>query len=135
MFPDMSFRHATVARLAGTAFPRMLFSSDAVLTPFSPRARRRTKEAVMRILMRPAAAALLIAAGLLSVPSGNAQVQSPSPGLSDQSPNISDQKLDAAAAPLERLGGLKQDYHRTLAARRPSHKQRTASGATTARAE
>jgi len=27
--PDMSFRYATVAQLAGTAFPRRLFSSDA----------------------------------------------------------------------------------------------------------
>jgi hypothetical protein len=32
MFPDMSFRHATVARLAGTPFPRRLFRCDAVLT-------------------------------------------------------------------------------------------------------
>src|SRR5262245_44512556 len=38
MLPDMSFRHATVARLAGTAFPRRLFWSNAVLTPFSLRA-------------------------------------------------------------------------------------------------
>src|SRR5262249_15832029 len=38
MLPDMSFRHATVARLAGTVFPRTLFSPDAVLTPFSLRA-------------------------------------------------------------------------------------------------
>src|SRR5215813_14581786 len=38
MLPDRSFRHATVARLAGTAFPRRLFWSDAVLTPFSLRA-------------------------------------------------------------------------------------------------
>jgi hypothetical protein len=63
----------------------------------------------MRILMRPAAAALLIAAGLLSVPAANAQVQSPSPGLSDQSPNIPDQKLDAAAAAIERVASLKQE--------------------------
>src|SRR5262249_18153665 len=38
MLPDMSFRHATVARMAGTAFLRRLFWSDAVLTPFSLRA-------------------------------------------------------------------------------------------------
>src|SRR5215472_4945311 len=38
MLPDMSFRHATVARLVGTAFLRRLFWSDAVLTPFSLRA-------------------------------------------------------------------------------------------------
>ena len=50
----------------------------------------------MRVLMRPAAAILLLAAGVL-IPAANAQVQSPSPGLSEQAPNISDQKLDAAA--------------------------------------
>ena len=38
----------------------------------------------MRVLMRPAAAILLLAAGVLFVPAANAQVQSPSPGLSDQ---------------------------------------------------
>jgi hypothetical protein len=38
----MSFRHATIARWGGTAFPRMLFLT--ALTPFSPRAGRRTKD-------------------------------------------------------------------------------------------
>jgi hypothetical protein len=59
--------------------------------------------------MRPTAAALLIAVGLLSVPAA-AQVQSPSPGLSDQSPDISDQKLDAVPG-FELLG-----RHRTTKA-------------------
>jgi len=62
----MSFRHATVARLAGTPFPRRLFRCDAVLTPLSLRAgaaSKRAKEAVMRVLMWPTAAALLIAVG------------------------------------------------------------------------
>ena len=63
----------------------------------------------MRVLMRPAAAILLLAAGVF-VPPANAQVQSPSPGLSEQAPNISDQKLDAAAAAIERVASLKQDY-------------------------
>jgi len=54
----------------------------------------------MRVLMRPAAAILLLAAGVLLAPAANAQVQSP-PGLSEQTPNISDQKLDAAAAAIE----------------------------------
>jgi len=86
----------------------------------------------MRILMRPAAAALLIAAGLLSVPAANAQVQSPSPGLSDQSPNISDQKLDAAAAAIERVASLKQD---SIAAAAPSDKERIANEAINALAK
>jgi hypothetical protein len=37
----------------------------------------------MRVLMRPAAAILLLAAGVL-IPAANAQVQSPSRGLSEQ---------------------------------------------------
>ena len=76
----------------------------------------------MRVLMRPIAAALLIAAGLLFVPAANAQVQSPSPGLSDQSPNIPDQKLDAAAAAIERVASLKQDYQQRIATAAPSDK-------------
>jgi hypothetical protein len=89
----------------------------------------------MRILMRPAAAALLIAAGLLSVPAANAQVQSPSPGLSDQSPNIPDQKLDAAAAAIERVASLKQDYQQRIAAAAPSDKERIANEAINALAK
>ena len=73
----------------------------------------------MRVLMRPAAAILLLAAGVLLVPAANAQVQSPSPGLSEQAPNISDQKLDAAAAAIERVASLKQDYQQRIAAAAP----------------
>ena len=97
----------------------------------------------MRVLMWPTAAALLIAVGLLSVPAANAQVESPSPGLfdqspnisdrklgvpgpPDQSPNISDQKLDAAAAAIERVASLKQDYQQRIAAAAPSDKERIA---------
>jgi Domain of unknown function (DUF4168) len=72
----------------------------------------------MRVLMRPAAAILLLAAGVF-VPPANAQVQSPSPGLSEQAPNISDQKLDAAAAAIERVASLKQDYQQRIAAAAP----------------
>jgi len=66
---------------------------------------------------------LLIAAGLLFVPAANAQVQSPSPGLSDQSPAIPDQKLDAAAAAIKRVAGLKQDYQQRIAAAAPADKE------------
>jgi predicted TIM-barrel fold metal-dependent hydrolase len=85
---------------------------------------QRTKEAIMRVLMRPAAAILLLAAGVLLVPAANAQVQSPSPGLSEQPPNISDQKLDAAAAAIERVASLKQDYQQRIAAAAPADKER-----------
>src|SRR5215471_93221 len=76
---------------------------------------------MMRVLMR---SALLIAAGFLFVPAAHAQVQSPSPGLSQQPPNIPDQKLDAAAAAIERLGSLKQDYQQRIAAAAPADKER-----------
>ncbi len=78
----------------------------------------------MRVLMRPAAVILLLAAGVLLVPAANAQVQSPSPGLSEQAPNISDQKLDAAAAAIERVASLKQDYQQRIAAAAPADKER-----------
>jgi predicted TIM-barrel fold metal-dependent hydrolase len=78
----------------------------------------------MRVLMRSAAAILLIAAGFLFVPAASAQVQSPSPGLSEQSPNIPDQKLDAAAAAIERVASLKQDYQQRIAAAAPADKER-----------
>jgi Domain of unknown function (DUF4168) len=78
----------------------------------------------MRVLMRPAAAILLLAAGVLLVPAANAQVQSPLPGLSEQAPNISDQKLDAAAAAIERVASLKQDYQQRIAAAAPADKER-----------
>ena len=89
----------------------------------------------MRVLMWPTAAALLIAVGLLSVPAANAQVQSPSPGLSDPSPNIPDQKLDAAAAAIERVASLKQDYQQRIAAAAPSDKERIANEAINALAK
>jgi hypothetical protein len=101
-----------------------LFSSDAVSTPFAHRERaQRAKEAIMRVLMRPAAAILLLVAGVF-VPAANAQVQSPSPGLSEQPPNISDQKLNAAAAAIERVASLKQDYQQRIAAAAPADKER-----------
>jgi Domain of unknown function (DUF4168) len=77
----------------------------------------------MRVLRRPVAVMLLIAAGLLFVPAANAQVQSPSPGLSNQSPAIPDQKLDAAAAAIKRVASLKQDYQQRIATAAPADKE------------
>ena len=78
----------------------------------------------MRVLMRSTAASLLIAAGFLFVPAVNAQVQPSSPGLSEQAPNIPDQKLDAAAAAIERVASLKQDYQQRIAVAAPADKER-----------
>jgi predicted TIM-barrel fold metal-dependent hydrolase len=78
----------------------------------------------MRVLMRSTAASLLIAAGFVFVPAANAQVQLSSPGLSESAPNIPDQKLDAAAAAIERVASLKQDYQQRIAVAAPADKER-----------
>jgi predicted TIM-barrel fold metal-dependent hydrolase len=78
---------------------------------------------MMRVL-RSTAASLLIAAGFFLIPAANAQVQSSSPGLSEQPPNIPDQKLDAAAAAIERVASLKQDYQQRIAVAAPADKER-----------
>jgi predicted TIM-barrel fold metal-dependent hydrolase len=78
----------------------------------------------MRVLMRSTAASLLIAAGFVFVLAANAQVQLSSPGLSESAPNIPDQKLDAAAAAIERVASLKQDYQQRIAVAAPADKER-----------
>jgi hypothetical protein len=79
-----------------------------------------------RPLMLPLAATALTA-WLLSVPLANAQTQSPSPGASEQTPkNIPDQKLDAAAAALEQVASVKEDYKRRIKAADPSDRNRLA---------
>ncbi len=78
----------------------------------------------MQILTRSTAAVLLIAGGLLGIPAANAQVQSPAPGASDKSASIPDQKLDAAAAAIEQVASLKQDYQQRIAAAAPADKER-----------
>jgi hypothetical protein len=79
---------------------------------------------MMRVLMRSAAAILLIAMGFFFVPAASAQVQSPSPDLSQQPQNIPDQKLDAAAAAIARVASLKQDYQHRIAAAAPADQER-----------
>jgi predicted ATPase with chaperone activity len=78
--------------------------------------------------------AMLTAAGLLFVPGANAQNQSASPKAQNQaaSPNISDQKLDAAAAALDRVASIKQNYQQKMATAAPSDKDRVAGDANNA---
>jgi hypothetical protein len=64
----------------------------------------------------------LIAAWLLS--SAGAYAEAPSPPDVSNHPDISDQKLDAAAAAIERVATLKQDYQQRITAAPPSDKQR-----------
>src|SRR5215472_755481 len=124
----MSFRHATIAQSAGNcSWQDPVVGGRCFDTVFRERRQRakggKQREASMRVLRRPAAAMLLIAAGLLFVPAANAQVQSPSPGLSNQSPDIPDQKLDAAAAAIKRVASLKQDYQQRIATAAPADKE------------
>ena len=78
----------------------------------------------MQIFTRCAAAMVLIAAGLLLVPAANAEVQSSSPGATDQPSNIPDQKIDAAAAAIQQVASVKQDYKQRIAAAAPADKER-----------
>src|SRR5262249_39905760 len=116
------FPHATLSLSTCHAFdmPRLLNQRElfgisgnygpATSLTFDPAFRDVAKETMMRVLMLPAAAAiLLIGADLLCAPAANAQVQSPSPGATAQPSNIPDQKLDAAAAAVERVTTLTQD--------------------------
>jgi Domain of unknown function (DUF4168) len=79
----------------------------------------------MRPLTPPLAATILTVAWLFSVPVANAQTQSPSPGPSEQTPK-NDQKLDAAAAALEQVASVKEDYKQRIKAADPSDRNRLA---------
>ncbi len=79
----------------------------------------------MRVSMQHFARAVLTASWLLFVPGANAQNQS-------ASPNISDQKLDAAAAALDRVVSIKQNYEQQMATAAPSDKDRIAGDANNA---
>ena len=84
----------------------------------------------MRLSKQPFAMAVLTAAWLLVVPGAHAQNQS-APNQS-ASPNISDQKLDAAAAAIDRVASVKQNYQQQIAAAPPSDKDRLAGDASNA---
>jgi hypothetical protein len=86
----------------------------------------------MRPLVRPLAAAVLTAAWLPIFPTAHAQTPPPAPGLTNPSPNIPDQKLVAAAAAMEKVAGVQQDYQQRIAAADPSEKERLANEGTKA---
>jgi hypothetical protein len=90
--------------------------------PCSPSA----KEKNMRLSRLSLAVAVLTVAWLLSVPAANAQAQSPSSGGSAQSQDIPEERLDAAAAALERVVSLTQDYQGQMLAAPPSKQDRIA---------
>jgi Domain of unknown function (DUF4168) len=86
----------------------------------------------MRLLMPPLLVTVLTTAWLLSVPASNAQAPSASPGTSEQAPAIPDQKLDAAAAAIERVANLKENYQQQIAVAPPSDRERIAAEAISA---
>ncbi|MPZ55552.1 MAG: DUF4168 domain-containing protein [Rhizobiales bacterium] len=123
----MSYRHARVPRMVGTT------SCGPALPPLvSSREGTRCKgDKKMHVWTRSMAAALLATGWHLStIPEVKAQAQAPVPGPSEPSPSISDQKLDAAAAALERLTSVHQDYRQRMAAAAPSDRERIADEAT-----
>jgi hypothetical protein len=136
----MSFRHATIAQLAGTAFPGPCFRPTLSCQPFLFLIRCLANRFLFLIASGSSVQmqggtgcefwcglplpACWFAAGFFFVPVASAQVQSPSPGLSQQPQNIPDQKLDAAAAAIERVASLKQDYQQRIAAAAPADKER-----------
>jgi len=79
----------------------------------------------MQLFTRSLAAAILTAGCCLSIPTVNVLAQSPPPGPSTSAPDLSDQKLSAAAAALERVVSLQNDYgHRIAEAEAPAEKER-----------
>jgi hypothetical protein len=71
--------------------------------------------------------AVVLTAASFFVPAAHAQApspSSPSPGMSNPSPNIPDQKLDAVAAALGQVAGIKEDFQHRIQAADPSDKQR-----------
>jgi len=60
----------------------------------------------------------------ISVVVGTMAAATATPSLAQQPPNIPDQKLDAAAAAIERVASLKQDYQQRIAVAAPADKER-----------
>jgi hypothetical protein len=69
----------------------------------------------MRLFTRSFTAAMVAVGCFLSIPASNTLAQSPAPGASTSAPQLSDQKLDAAAAALERVVNLQNNYRQRLA--------------------
>jgi uncharacterized protein DUF4168 len=87
--------------------PPMHLRSTRPFTQLSPRLSG-------RLITGSFAAALATVAWLHSVPAANAQTQPQAPGTSGQAENIPDQKLDQAAAAIERMARVKQDYQQRI---------------------
>src|SRR5262249_39257807 len=118
----MSLRHARVLHFIGTAGRDSFFAfgwASARTHSVPYRTCGPPKEERMRPRLLPLIAAT--AAMLAWVPAASAQgaqsgkPDTPSPGATTPSGNITDQKLDAAAAALQRVVSLQQQYRDRLA--------------------
>jgi len=123
---DMSFRHATIAQSAGTAFLGRCFRPTLSCPPFSHREReQRAKEVRDASFDAICRCHLAICDGIFLHPcserSGPIAFARSLPAAA-KSP---DQKLDAAAAAIKRVAGLKQDYQQRIAAAAPADQERT----------
>jgi hypothetical protein len=92
---------------------------------------------VTRIVLPSLIAAGLAVAWLHTVPASNAYAQSQSnaPGLSGQRPEVSDQKLDAAAAAIKQIAGVREDYGKRIEAAEPAQREHIADEAKNAMAK
>jgi hypothetical protein len=94
----------------------------------------------MRSSMRPLTGTVLTAAWLLCVPIAGAVAQSsppspsktPSAGVSTPSSSISDKDLDAAAAAIQHVASLQENYQQRLSTAAPADKKRIVDEANTA---
>jgi hypothetical protein len=108
---------------AGTALRRCC--SHLVNHPQPSAAAHKEKDMqVLRIWARPLAAAVVSAAWIVSVPLASAQTQAPNTPTQAQPPKIPDQKLDAAAAAVEQVSTIKQNYQEKLTSAPPAEKER-----------
>lgn len=89
----------------------------------------------IRILSPSLTAAVLTVAWMYAVPTSNTDAQSQPPDLSDQTPNVSDQKLDATAAAIRQIAGVREEYGQRIEAAAPTDRERIADEAKTALAK
>jgi len=86
----------------------------------------------MRQAITPFAAALLGAGILVAAPAVMAQSQTPQSPQAAPSSDISDQKLDAAAATIQQMSDVRNEYQQKIDAAAPSDKSRLESEGTAA---
>ena len=114
LFLRHAFSESKNVAWRGTAFDHRRFGS----------CRSPAKESNMRLFTGFLAAMSLIAVSQIGASPAIAQAQSPSPGVSDKSADVSEQKLDAAAAAIQQVANLRQNYQQQLADAAPSDKER-----------